>query len=148
MTTATVCPISLERVDHNTVRVTGGLTIAMLAAFAVTGFAPIAVALAADYSIRAWTRHSSPMQLVARRIARGLGIPVQMKDKAPKQFAARIGFLFALAAALFAILNPVVAVGVGLTLLGFNVLDSVFDFCVGCFCYSNVVVRLQARLQS
>jgi hypothetical protein len=142
----TQCPVSFEYVDHNSVRVTGLLTIAMIAAFAATGFSLLAVALCADYAVRAWTSKTSPMQQLGGRIARALNIPELMKDKAPKRFAAQIGFLFAATAAALAFFSPSVAVGVALSLLFFNVLDSVFDFCVGCFCYTVLVVPMQQHL--
>ncbi|MCB9592737.1 MAG: DUF4395 domain-containing protein [Sandaracinaceae bacterium] len=150
MTTATAtaaafCPVSLERVDHNAVRVTGLLTVAMLAAYAISGWAVFAIVLAADYTVRAWTGGRSPMQRLGGRIARGLGIPALMQDKAPKQFAARIGWMFAVAASVLAFVSPTAGIVVGLSLLGFNVLDSVFDFCVGCWTYIHMVLPLSAR---
>ena len=141
----TVCPISFQKVDHNSVRVTGLMTIAMLAAFAVTGSPVFAVALAADYTLRAWTGRTSPMQRLGRTIARAAGIPELMKDKAPKQFAARIGWMFAIAAVGLSFVSPTAGIAVGLSLLGFNVLDSVFDFCVGCWTYTAIVLPIQAR---
>lgn len=145
MTTDLTCPVSFEKTDHNSVRVTGLLTIAMLAAFATTGWVVIAALLAADYTLRAWTGEASPMQRVGRRIARAAGIPELPKDKAPKKFAARIGWMFALAAVGLSFVSPLAGIAVGLSLLGFNVLDSVFDFCVGCWTYTYLVVPLQGR---
>ncbi len=53
--------------------------------------------------------------------------------KAPKIFAARIGFLCALVIALLVLIASMAAVAVAVTLGFFNVLDAVLDFCVGCF---------------
>ena len=140
------CPVDLDQVDHNTIRITGLLTIALLAAYAITGLAGFVIALALDYTIRAWVGRTSPMQHAAGRLARALGTPVRMKDKAPKRFAARIGWLFAVAASALAFVHPTAGVIVGLSLLGFNVLDSVFDFCVGCWTYHRIVVPFFPRL--
>ena len=140
------CPVSLEQVDHNTVRVTGLLTIAMLAAYAISGWAVFAILLAADYTVRAWTKRPSPMQRLGKKIARTVGVPVLMKDAAPKRFAARIGWMFAVAAAGLAFVSPTAGIVVGLSLLGFNVLDSVFDFCVGCWTYIHIALPLRARI--
>lgn len=142
----TVCPVSFKYVDHNTVRVTGLMTIATLALFAATGWSLLAVALGADYAVRAWTEKPSPMQRLAALIARALRIPELMKDQAPKRFAAQIGFMFAATSAMLALFSPGAAVAVALSLLFFNVLDSVFNFCVGCFCFTFMVMPLQQRL--
>lgn len=136
------CPVSNQKVDHNTVRVTGLLTIAMLGAFAATGWVPIAAALAADYTVRAWTGATSPMQRAGRFLARAAGIAELPKDKAPKLFAARVGWMFAAAAVGLSFVSPTAGIVVGLSLLGFNVLDAVFDFCVGCWMYTLAIVPL------
>lgn len=145
MITATVCPVSSETTDHNAVRVTGLLTISALAAFAITGSVLVAALLAADYTVRAWTGGQSPMQRAGKRIARALGIAALPSDAAPKRFAARIGWVFAVAAAALSFASPAVGIGIGLSLLGFNVLDSVLDFCVGCWTYAHIVLPFQAR---
>lgn len=134
-----LCPISNETTDHNANRVTCLLTLAGIGAFAATSAPVLAVGLAADYSMRAWTDHKSPMQRAASGIGRALDIPVKRSDKAPKRFASRIGFLFILTAALLMPVSMSAAVGVALTLGFFNVLDGVFNFCVGCWMYGLLI---------
>jgi hypothetical protein len=56
----------------------------------------LSAALTVDYAIRAWTRIPSPMQRLARWSARAAGIPEKRSGAAPKRFACRIGFFFAL----------------------------------------------------
>lgn len=148
MTTEIICPVSSETTDHNAVRVTGLLTIATLASFALTGWVVFAALLAADYTVRAWLGGSSPMQRAGRAIARAVGIPALPSDAAPKRFAARIGWMFAVAAVGLSFVSPALGIGVGLSLLGFNVLDSVLDFCVGCWTYTRIVLPLEARFPS
>lgn len=134
-----ICPISNERTDHNANRITCLVTIAGIGALAATSAPAVAVGLAADYSLRAWTGYRSPMQRAAAGIGRALRVPVKLSDKAPKRFASRIGFLFALAAAILIFVAPTIAVVVALTLAFFNVLDGVFDFCVGCWMYGLLI---------
>ncbi|HXH90936.1 MAG TPA: DUF4395 family protein, partial [Thermoanaerobaculia bacterium] len=145
MTKAAACPISYETVDHNASRVTCILTIVALAAISSMavlwpGLGTIALILAAaltlDYAIRAWTRYPSPMQSLGRGFARAFGIPEKRSDAAPKRFACRIGFFFALGVVAFLPVAPRMAVMVAGALLFFNVLDGVFDFCVGCWMYT------------
>ena len=127
---ALICPVSTERVDKTAVRITAILTILTLAAFAMTGSPWIAILLSGDYFVRAFTSKRSPFNWIACQIARLAGFEKHMTDKAPKVFAARVGFLFALAISLLAFVHPVSSIVVALVLMGFNTLDGVFNFCV------------------
>ncbi|HEX3069110.1 MAG TPA: DUF4395 family protein [Thermoanaerobaculia bacterium] len=149
MSKAAACPVSYESVDHNASRVTCILTIVALAAISAMavlwpGLGRIALILAAaltlDYAIRAWTKYPSPMQWLARRFARAVGIAEKRSDAAPKRFACRIGFFFALGIVGLLPFAPVAAALVAAALLFFNVLDGVFDFCVGCWMYTTFLL--------
>jgi hypothetical protein len=143
--TNAACPISYETVDHNASRMTCLFTIvalAVISAMAVVSesFRTTAIVLAAaltlDYALRAWTSYKSPMQRLGRILARAVGIPEKRSDAAPKRFACRIGFFFAVGiVALLPVAPKMAAVTAG-TLLFFNVLDGVFGFCVGCWMYT------------
>lgn len=141
-----VCPISFQTVDHNASRMTCGLTIGALGGFALTGSPVIALPLLLDYTLRAWTDETSPMQAAAFSIARAVGLQELPSGKAPKQFAARIGWLFALATVFLMFSQPAAAVVVAVALGFFNLLDGVFDFCVGCWTYTYLVLPLQERI--
>jgi len=147
--TNAACPVSYETVDHNASRVTCILTIVALAAIAAMavlwpGLGRIAfifaAALTLDYAIRAWTKSPSPMQWLARRFVRVVGIPEKRSDAAPKRFACRIGFFFALGTVALLPFAPAAAALVAGMLLFFNVLDGVFDFCVGCWMYTTFLL--------
>ncbi|HSY47582.1 MAG TPA: DUF4395 domain-containing protein [Thermoanaerobaculia bacterium] len=147
--TGAACPISYETVDHNASRVTCILTIIALAAISAMAVAwasfgriawVLAAALTLDYAIRAWTRYPSPMQRLARAFARAVGIPVKLSDSAPKRFACRIGFFFALGTVAVLPWSPGIAALIAGTLLFFNVLDGVFDFCLGCWMYATFLL--------
>ena len=49
------------------------------------------------------------------------------------------------AAACLALVSPTAGAAVALSLLGFNVLDSVFDSCVGCWTSTYLVVPFVSR---
>jgi hypothetical protein len=134
-----ICPVSTDRVDKTAVRITAILTILSLAAFALTGYPWIAALLVVDYFIRAFTPKRSPFNWTACQIARIAGFEKHMTDKAPKVFAARVGFLFALVISILAFVHPISSVVVALVLMGFNILDGVFNFCVGCVMYTYII---------
>jgi hypothetical protein len=136
---ALICPISTRRVDKNAIRITAFLTILTLGLFAFSGYTWLAVVLAGDYFIRAFSSRRSPYNWVACQIVRIIGLEKHMTDKAPKVFAARVGFLFALAIAILAFVHPFSSIVVALVLMGFNILDGVFDFCVGCVMYTYLI---------
>ena len=48
--------------------------------------------------------------------------------------------IFAIASVALFFVSPVSAIGVGLALMVFNLLDGVFDVCVGCYTYTYVVL--------
>ena len=73
------------------------------------------------------------------KTARVLGIENKPSAKAPKRFACRVGFFFVVATVALLPFHPVAATIPALSLLGFNVLDGVFGFCVGCWMYATFV---------
>ena len=99
--------------------------------------------LAGDYAVRVFTPFKlSPIGWLGRQLTRQFGMtPVQM-DKAPKIFAVRVGFIFAASSVGLFFVDPAIAIGVGLGLMAFNLLDGVLDICVGCYFYTYVSLPL------
>ena len=99
------------------------------------------IAIVVDYLIRAFTALPySPFSWVALQIARSFNWPPKQIDKAPKIFAARVGWLFAVATAVLYFIYPPASLIVSGTLMVFALLESVFDFCVGCVVYTYLVL--------
>jgi hypothetical protein len=141
-----ICPVSPLRVNENTARITGFVMATMIALYAVTGSNVFMIAITLDYAIRAFTRLKySPASWLAAQLVRLTKLPEITIDKAPKMFAARIGFLFALASALLSFISPIASLVVALTLMSFAVLESVFNLCVGCLVYTYIVFPLFHR---
>jgi hypothetical protein len=136
-----ICPLSSLRVDRNTVRITGFFMATMIALYAWTGSPFFVVAIALDYGVRAFTSLPySAFSWLAHQIATFLKLPVHYQDKAPKVFAARVGFLFALATAVLYPISSMASLSVGLTLMGFALLESLLDLCVGCLVYTYLIL--------
>jgi hypothetical protein len=141
-----ICPVSPLRVNENTARITGFVMATMIALYAITGSIVFVIAIALDYAIRAFTRRQfSPASWFAAWLVRVTKLPEISIDKAPKIFAARVGFLFALASALLFFINPMASLIVALTLMGFALLESLFNLCVGCLVYTFIVFPLFHR---
>lgn len=136
-----ICPISSVKIDNNVGRLTVFQCAILLALYLWTGSPYLIFLVALDYGIRMTGNVTySPLRWIAVKLAKATGLPTQFTDQAPKLFASRVGFLFAASSALlFPVSASASALVAGILLL-FTVLDSVFDFCVGCLTYSYVVL--------
>ena len=138
-----ICPLSPERIDGNVARTTG-FFMALLIALSLAAGSPIPAGLAAiDYAIRAFTPYPlGPVSWLARQSNRALDVDAHTINRAPKIFAARVGFLFALATT--CLLLPtgagLSAFIVGGTLLLFALLESLADLCMGCIVYTYLIL--------
>lgn len=140
---ALICPVSTQRINRNVVRITGFMMATMIALYAIIGSIYFIIAITIDYFIRAFTSLKySPFSWLAYQITRLFKLKEIQIDKAPKIFASRVGFLFALATVILYYFHPTSSLIVGLTLMGFALLESVFDFCVGCVVYTYVVLPI------
>ncbi|MEA3460475.1 MAG: DUF4395 domain-containing protein [Bacteroidota bacterium] len=139
--TELICPVSPERVDENRVRVTALGVIFIMGVFFVTGNALFPALMLLDFFIRAFTRLSySPLSWLAYNFVKAMGTKPVLIDKAPKVFAARIGFLFTLIITAASILGfSFLANIVGVTLVLFAFLECGLNFCTGCWVYTVVV---------
>jgi hypothetical protein len=116
------------------------LTAALLTLFFVTHWWPLITFILLDYVVRVFTRRTAPIALLAAGIVRVLRVPPVLMDKAPKVFAWRVGFLMATAAAVILPFSMAASGYVALALAAFNVLDGVFNCCVGCIIYTYLIL--------
>jgi len=136
-----ICPVSFVQIDSNVSRLTVFLNAALIALYLATGLPYFMMLVALDYGIRAiWNPKYSPLRWVAAGLVRVVGLSEKLIDQAPKLFASRVGFLFAAISVLLLSWSMTASLVVGGVLLIFTILDSVFDFCVGCLTYYYVVL--------
>ena len=136
-----VCPVSTEKIDSNVSRLTVFFNVILMAIFLVSLNPIFIIVVAIDYLIRAALDIKySPIRLIA---SAGIGL-FNFKKKpinlAPKVFASRLGFLCALASAVLVLMGYTTAsmVIAGLLMI-LSIMDSVFNFCVGCMIYHYLV---------
>ena len=139
-----ICPISPEQVDENRVRVTAFGVIITMGVYFMTGNVIFPAFLAVDFFIRAFTRlNYSPLSWLAHLFVNSFRTQPVWIDKAPKIFAARIGFLLTTIATIAALLGlPALAYVTGATLVGFAFLECGLNFCAGCWVYTYIVYPL------
>jgi hypothetical protein len=134
-----ICHISSDCIDSNVSRLTVFFSVLLMVLFNIT-LKPIFIYLVAiDYFIRAWMNAKySPVKRLA--IINILNLQKKPIDLAQKIFASRLGFLCAFASSILISTNyPTVAISVAALLLVLSLLDSVFNFCVGCLIYNYIV---------
>ena len=141
--------MSLERIDKNVVRFSANITAGIIALYSVLSLASdtsvfiLMLVIAGDYAIRVFTPFKlSPIGFLGYQLTRRLGMTPAPMPKAPKIFAVRVGFIFAVTSVGLFFAAPGAAIGVGLGLMVFNLLDGVLDFCVGCYFYTYVSLPL------
>jgi len=139
-----ICPISTERIDENRVRITAFGVILTMGTYFVTGNVIFPALLVVDFFIRAFTRlNHSPLSWLAHLFVNSVGTQPVWIDKAPKIFAARIGFLLTTLTTIAALLGyPLLAYVAGATLVGFAFLECGLNFCAGCWVYTYIVYPL------
>ena len=139
-----ICPISEERMDENRVRVTALGVIMTMGGFFITGNVIFPALLVVDFFIRAFTNLKySPLSWLAHIFVTSFGTQPVWIDKAPKVFAARIGFLLTFIISVAALLGlPLLAYVTSATLVVFAFLECGINFCAGCWVYTYVVYPL------
>ena len=135
-----ICPVSPLRINETTARLTGFLMATLLTLYLATGNLIFVLVSAADYAIRAFTTlPASPASWLAAQLGQRLHLPVRPIDKAPKIFAARVGFVCALTIVGLYPLHRPSSRAVAVMLVSFALLESVLNVCVGCLVYTYVV---------
>ena len=137
-----VCPISDQRINEQVTRLNALFAIGIIVlAFVVHSILPL-VFLMADFFIRAFTEIKfSPVNYISHYISHALNLPVRLIDKAPKVFAARLGFLMTSAiAGLFILSFKIASIVVAATLIFFASLEFFFAICVGCLIYTYFIL--------
>ena len=139
-----VCPVSTERVDENRVRTTAFGMLTLMGLFFMTNNAIFPGIMLVDFYIRAFTRLKySPVSYLAYLFVKAIGTDPVWIDKAPKIFAARVGFLLTSLTLGAAFLNlPLLAMVTGATLVLFSFLECGLNFCAGCWVYTFLVIPL------
>lgn len=136
-----ICPISKDKTNRNVVRITGFLVAATVFSYIVTGNIYIILGLSIDFYVRAFTNlNVSPYSFVAKKIANLLKLKVIFISKAPKIFAARVGFIFTVAIITLSFNLPIASVIVAFALISFALLESLLNICVGCIVYTYLVL--------
>ncbi len=138
-----LCPISSERVEENTVRITGFFILIILVASILLRLEFLLGIVMFDYFIRAFTTlPHSPLSWFSQKILHRFHWHAKKIDKAPKIFAARVGFLFVVTGSILTLISPMVGYMLLVVLGAFACLESMGNLCMGCLVYTHVILRI------
>ncbi len=137
-----VCPISNEKVNERLTRLNAFFTVLIVAAGFIFNSVLFPLLLLADFFIRAFGNSKySPVGFISSGLASLLQLGKKPIDKAPKIFAARMGFVMTLFIAVFFILGfytaSMIVAGI---LIFFATLEFAFGICVGCYIYTYLIL--------
>jgi len=135
-----VCPISSEQINEYVSRVTATVIVSLITLFIVTQNEWFLILATFDFTFRVFEKVKySPISFVVSTLFNITNLPKKLVNKAPKVFAARLGFfLSALSLGLFFFYPTSATIITGI--LGICVFaDAAFNFCIGCVIYHYVV---------
>lgn len=137
-----VCPISNEFINERVTRINALLGILLIITGILFNSVIFMAFLAADFYTRAFSHAKySPISYVSNRMVNALNLNKKEIDKAPKIFAARIGFLMSLTITVLMLLQLNTAVYfVGGILIFFASLEFALAICMGCILYTYLVI--------
>ncbi len=137
-----ICPVSNEKVNEQITRLNAILGILLvIAAFAFHSVLFLVI-LSADFFIRAFTGLKfSPISFASHWLTNTLKLGEKSIDKAPKIFAARMGFLMTVAISILLISGATTgALIVGGILVFLAFLEFALAICVGCIIYTYLIL--------
>ena len=137
-----ICPVSNKKANENIVRITAFWVIVLTVLFIIFPNPIIPLFLALDFYIRAFTGLPySPLSWISTGIGRGLHFTPRWIDKAPKIFAARVGFLFSMLMLVLTLAGvSIAAISTASVLVLFAFLECGLNFCAGCWVYTFIVL--------
>jgi len=139
---AATCPISTRRVDANMVRVISFQVALFAVILLFTQESSFALVLLFDFTVRTLRLSKfSPFHFIAEFILSGWGVTPKLCDESPKRFALYMGLVISLVmAVLFAAGFTTFATLIAIILLICALLETAFDFCIGCKIYYGLMV--------
>ena len=134
---AQVCPISTRRVDSNMVRVISFQVALFTVILLITKESAFAFVLLFDFFMRTLRKSQlSPFHMVAKFVLDGWGIAPKLCDESPKRFALYLGLVTSLFLVVFYAAGfTTFATAITIILLICALLETLFDFCIGCKIY-------------
>jgi len=132
------CPVDFVTINENKVRVTAFFVFVLSLAFLYIGHWAFPLFLLVDFYFRGF--HNGQYSLLgwlSGFVVKTFALKNRPIDRAPKRFAAQIGFLFCDMLFITSILElQDISFYIGVVMVVFSFLESFFGLCVGCYVYN------------
>jgi hypothetical protein len=137
-----ICPISNEYINERVTRINALLAIFLVVFALFFNSVIFLIFLTADFYTRAFTNAKySPISYLSHRMVNALNLNKKETDKAPKIFAARMGFIMTLAITILMLLKlNTAAFAISGILIFFASLEFTLAICMGCIIYTYLVL--------
>ena len=131
------CPITYKILDQNVIRVVASTISALGIIFIIYPNFAILVLILYDFFVRTLGYEKiSPLYNIARAVLKLFGVKKDKVDAGPKEFAVKIGLLFATLGVVLFLLDLVFAATVIIAILTIcALLETIFNYCIGCEVY-------------
>lgn len=137
-----ICPISNEYINERVTRLNALFGILLVLAGIIFNSVFPLILLTADFYTRAFSNAKySPISYLSHRMTHALNLDKKSIDKAPKIFAARLGFVMSLTITILMTFQfNSASIAVGGILVFFASLEFALSICVGCIIYTYLVL--------
>jgi hypothetical protein len=135
------CPVDFVMINENQARLNALQTLAWVIIWFISGYFIIPALLAIDFLLRATNQGKySPLNILSNFLIKRFAVANKPVDRAPKRFAAWLGFFFSAAIAILSVLGLGIAAEiVASLLLTCAALEAFANFCVGCHVYTFLI---------
>ena len=135
-----VCPISSEQINEYASRVTATVIVSLITLFLITQNVWFLIFATFDFSFRVFEKLKySPITWLVSKFFNITNLPKKLVNKAPKVFAARLGFFLSALSLVLFFFFPTSAIVIAGILAVCIFADAAFNFCIGCVIYHYIV---------
>lgn len=136
-----ICPVSNIKINEYTARLTNFTMVVLLVLYIFLKIEYLLFITTFDYLFRSFLNIKySPVSFAYNMLFKLINAPVKLKDKAPKVFASRVGFLLSATALVLFYFYPLGSLTAAGVLAFCSFMDSVFNYCFGCLIYYKIVL--------
>lgn len=126
----------MTNASQNKIRITALMVLILTLIFINSNYILIPVFLTIDFALRGFNFGKfSPLSLIASNVVKFLPFADKPIFFPPKQFAAKIGFLFSITLIIFYFLN-LNSIIIASTLAFFAAMEAFLNICMGCIVYN------------
>jgi len=135
-----VCPISSKQINEHASRVTATIIVSLIILFIISQNVWFLIFAIFDFAFRVFEKVKySPITWLVSKFFNITNLPKKLVNKAPKVFAARLGFFLSVLSLVLFFYFPISSLIVAGVLSACIFADAAFNYCIGCVIYHYIV---------